>query len=178
MADEQRKHTMKKSVSFSQDVLVNLDVQCKMKHRQKMHRTPEEFQTVLADLYDEANWARSLAEKELHQNDHLRGLEMLLDNDAVMERRKQKLFGHLAVFMEQDRQFLEDGSITPKDSDSMAQRYGSITKHSKNLARKRAIFYQEMEKRHRDETELDQRIPMPDASLEPRPRRSVGPSAA
>ncbi|CAJ1959696.1 unnamed protein product [Cylindrotheca closterium] len=140
-----------------------------------MHRSKEEFKTFLEAVRDEASWARSLGAKELQQTDHLRGLEMMLDNDAVMERNKHKFLGQLAVFMEQDRQFLEDGSITPKDFDSMAQRYGEITKRSKELARKRAILYQEMEKR---ETKVDTRVPMPTVALAPRPRRSMGPSAA
>ncbi|KAL3937463.1 MAG: hypothetical protein SGBAC_007435 [Bacillariaceae sp.] len=169
---------MTKRVSFSQDVLVSLDLRCSMKHRQKMYLSRKEYQTLKDEVYNEADWARSLGAKELQENDHLRGLEMLIDEDTAKVRRKQKHLGHLAVFMEQDRQYLEVGCITPVDSESVAQRYIDITKQSKELAHKRALFYQEMEKVDREETELDLQIAMRAASLEPNPRFSVGPSAA
>mmetsp|Transcript_5604 Transcript_5604/g.13188 ORF Transcript_5604/g.13188 Transcript_5604/m.13188 type:complete len:174 (-) Transcript_5604:157-678(-) len=173
MADQRQEHTTKRRVSFSQDVIFTVDLSYSMKNRQKMYLSPEELQAFLDDLYDEADWARSLGAKELQRCDHLRGLEMLIDDEAVLERRKQKFLGQLAVFAEQDRQFVEEGSVTPNNFDSMAQRYGGITKYSKEEARKRALFYQEMEKVNKDEAELNQRIPMAT-----RPRFSVGPSAA
>ena len=179
MADQQQQVSpSKKSVSFSQDVLVALDLRFSMRARRKMFLTKEELQSFQENVYDEACWARSLGAKALQQNDSLRGLEMLIDEEDVMERRKHKFLGQLAVFTEQDRQFLERGSSSPLDFDAMARRYGAITELSKALARKRAIFYQQMEKVSDNEDELvvadNGRIPMPTD----RPRFSVGPSAA
>lgn len=178
MTDQQQQMSpTEKRVSFSQDVTVNLDLKCSKRDRRKMYLSAEEMQAFEDDAYDEADWAQSLGEKALERDDCLRGLEMMMDDEDVLERRRQKFLGHLAVFMEQDRQFFEDGCHCPIDFDSMAKRYGNITKLSKELARKRGIFYREMEK----ETDLvvDQgRIRMPTTSLEPRPRFSVGPSAA
>jgi len=190
MSDQQQdevspSRTMRKSVSFSRDVLVNLDMCCSMKQRQVMFLTSEDFDQFQEDVNVKAEWARSIGEKSLestNKDDHVRGLEQFIDDDALMERKKLKFLGQLAVFMEQDRQFLEEGHFTPVDSDAMAERYGEITKHSKDLARKRAMFYQEMEIVNAASSsvsiESDSSIHMAGRSLEPRPRLTVGPSAA
>lgn len=176
--------TARKRVSFSQDVFVNLDFCYSTKQRREMFLTSKDFEIIREDVNIKAKWARSIGEKALrnmmHQGDHMRGLELFVDDDASMERSKRMLLGQLAVFMEQDRQFLEEGHFTPIDSETMARRYGEITKHSKDLARKRAIFYQQMEKVNAAspsasiETDFKART----SGLGPRPRFSVGPSAA
>eukprot|EP00980_Cylindrotheca_fusiformis_P031680 scaffold26784_cov113-Cylindrotheca_fusiformis.AAC.1 len=78
-----------------------------------------------------------------------RGLENYLDEDRLIKKRRQKLLATLAVFVEQDRQYVEEGLFSPEDFDSMAHRYHQITKQSEEDARELALCYEKLERNSR-----------------------------
>ena len=134
-------HSMpKKRVSFSQDVLLYVDHQYSLKHRRSMFYTPTDYRTFNNELHIQVKLARAIGRQVLNQGYSLRGLEQLADETASNARRRRKHMGQLAVFMEQDRQLIEDGNLTPVDVESMAHRYGSVTKKSQELAQQRAVL--------------------------------------
>ena len=126
-----------------------LDRKYTMKQRRAMFYTSREMKTFGHEVQVQVKIARAIGDrvlKSVNQDCSFRGLELLVDETASHERRRRKHMGQLAVFMEQDRQFMENGNFTPLDVDTMAHRYGSIARKSQELAQQRAMLYQEMEK--------------------------------
>lgn len=114
-----------------------------------MFYTSKDLKSFGNDVHTQIQLARAIGDEVLRSMNPdycFRGLEQVADETASYERRRRKHLGQLAVLMEQDRQYLEDGCFCPLDFDTMALRYGNITKQSKELARERAILYQDMQK--------------------------------
>jgi hypothetical protein len=121
----------------------------------------------------------------------VRGLEEYFDEDRRIKKIKQRVLAHLAVFLEQDRQYLEEGLFTPGDADTLAHRYRQITRHCERDARQVALVYAKLEQRCCNAQASDSRRPVKKSSSYPkmqpgrqgslmarRRRISLGPSAA
>ncbi|CAJ1959695.1 unnamed protein product [Cylindrotheca closterium] len=188
-----------KRVSFSQDVLLYVDNKYSLKQRRDMFYTAKELKTFGNEVYTQIQLARAIGDrvvKNLNRDCCYRGLELVSDEASSLGKKRRKHMGELAVFMEQDRQFLEDRNVCPIDFDAMAHRYGNITKESKQLARERGILYQEMETQQVSSSVLAApssstsskttkssktsvpRKPISGCPVAPRSRHAVGPSAA
>jgi transcriptional regulator of met regulon len=181
-----------RQVSFSPDVLLYVDNKYGLKRRREMFYTSKELRTFGNEVNTQIRLARAIGDrvvKNLNRDCCYRGLELVADENSAYERRRRRHMGQLAVFMEQDRQYLEDGSVCPLDFDSMAHRYGNITNESKELARERGILYEETEKVSIVTTTLKTttpkstktsvpRKPISGCPVAPNRRCSVGPSAA
>jgi hypothetical protein len=104
--------------------------------------TRQEYSSMKRDIYatvmrhnqkDETSWDGA--------HDCLRGLEAFLD-DAKEEILRTRLHANLAVMTEQNRQWYEEGHMTPIDSDEMSRRYQRVSLGCQRKARQRGMDVQ------------------------------------
>jgi hypothetical protein len=170
---------MQQRVSFHDSVLMYVDKLHSLKDRQAMFYSREEMREFGEEILLHARLCKSMRNGEsscmMNTTDYcVRGLEEYFDEDRMIKKRKQRVLAHLAVFLEQDRQYLEEGLFTPEDSDTLAHRYRQITRHCEREARQGGLVYAKLEQRCSNPQASDCQ-----ASLMPRRRRvSLGPSAA
>jgi hypothetical protein len=137
---------MQQRVSFHDSVLMYVDKLHSLKDRQAMFYSREEMREFGEEILLHARLCKSMRNGEsscmMNTTDYcVRGLEEYFDEDRMIKKRKQRVLAHLAVFLEQDRQYLEEGLFTPEDSDTLAHRYRQITRHAEREARQGALIY-------------------------------------
>jgi hypothetical protein len=172
---------MQQQVSFHDSVHMYVDTQHSMKDRQAMFYSRKEMREFREEILLNARLCKSMPKGEssctMNATDYcVRGLEEYFNEDRMFKKRKKRVLAQLAVFLEQERQYLEEGLFTAEDSDTMAHRYRQITRHCEREARQGGLVYAKLEQRCCNPQESDSRC---QASLMPRRRRvSLGPSAA
>jgi hypothetical protein len=116
----------KRRVSFGEGVLVYMDKR-RQKDRQAMFYSPDEMALFIKDVLSETE-KHQIAKAEDEER-CLLGLEHHFLNETY--KQKQKLKAVLAVLMEQNRQYKEEGHFTPVDDERMSTCYRrvSITSH-------------------------------------------------
>lgn len=153
-----RRRKKKKAVSFAEGVLVYTDTR-EARERQAMFYSEQEMDDFRQDvafhasvlmsnnpdngdyvLYQAAA-ARNLPQHEGNKADEsnlcLLGVEHHFLNETY--KQKQKLKAILAVLMEQDRQYKEDGHFTPVDDVEMSKCYQRVSRISHKEAHERGL---------------------------------------
>lgn len=139
---------MVQRVSFHDGVLVHIDSSHSLQDRKPMFYSIDEMIGFEEEIVMSSRVCKSMriSEVESKANVCVRGLEDYFDEDRMIKKRKQRVLASLAVFLEQDRQFLEEGLFTPADSHTLAHRYRQITRQSAEAAHKTALIYEQSER--------------------------------
>ncbi|CAJ1945886.1 unnamed protein product [Cylindrotheca closterium] len=136
---KRRSNTTKK-VSFSSNVLVCEDDSFSQAERNQMHYTREDFSSFTGAVLQYIDSVRRIEHQSSQPYSSTllsTGLEGFLHPEHKMKHRLQ---GVLAVLMEQDRQYMEQGLFTPVDFDSMSHVYHIACQESQQEAHQRALL--------------------------------------
>lgn len=153
-----RRRKKKKAVSFAEGVLVYTDTRV-AKERQAMFYSEQEMDEFRQDVAyhasvlmsnnpDNGDYVQMQAAASANLPQHegskmdesglcLLGVEHHFLNETY--KQKQKLKAILAVLMEQDRQYKEDGHFTPVDDVSMSKAYQRVSRISHKEAHERGL---------------------------------------
>eukprot|EP00980_Cylindrotheca_fusiformis_P001890 scaffold431_cov103-Cylindrotheca_fusiformis.AAC.9 len=146
--EEEEPNREKKTVSFDNGVLVYMD-KSRHKDRQAMFYSAEEMELFRDDV---ANHQEEMSTEDIEADDALClvGVEHHFLNGPYKQR--QKLRAVLAVLMEQDRQFKEEGQFTP-DDEKMSTCYQRVSRTSHREAHERGLRYFKSIRRDEDDSE-------------------------
>ena len=135
-----KRRSNRRKVSFSNNVLVCEDDSYSQEDRNRMHFSREDFRSFTGEIRQYIDSVRRI-ERQLSKPYSstllATGLEGFLH---PVHKMKHRLQGVLAVMMEQDRQYMEEGLFTPVDFDSMSHVYHMASQESQNEAHQRALM--------------------------------------
>ncbi|CAJ1945888.1 unnamed protein product [Cylindrotheca closterium] len=134
-----RSKKRRRVLSFNRNVLVYEDDSHSQAERNQMHYTREEIQSFAGATLQCIDSIRRLESQSSQTNSSpimVTGLEGFLHPE---HKKKHRLQGVLAVLMEQERQYKEQGLFTPVDFDSMSHSYHMASQESHEEAHQRAL---------------------------------------
>ncbi|CAJ1945887.1 unnamed protein product [Cylindrotheca closterium] len=129
----------KRRVSFNRDVLVCKDDSYSQEERKQMYYTREEMRSFIGAIrryLQRVQRIESRSSRTYSSPLMATGLEGFLHPE---HKKKHRLQGVLAVLMEQERQYKEQGLFTPVDFDSMSHSYHLASQESQDEAHQRAL---------------------------------------